>query len=224
MKIFIVEDEEKLAKSLQKGLEKEGYVVDYVVDGERGESKITMNREEYDLVILDLMLPSKGGFEICKSVREKGVTVPILILTARGGIEDKVTALDSGADDYLTKPFSFEELLARVRALLRRPEHALPPRLEIKHIVMDRATRTVFVDGKEIPLTLREFALLEYLMRNPNQVLDREKILSHVWDSSGDYFSNVVDVYIKNLRAKIETKNHAPILETIRGIGYRIKG
>lgn len=223
MRILIVEDEEKLALSLKKGLEKEGFAVDYIMDGEAGERRIVISHKDYDLIILDLMLPGKDGFQICKSVREQQITTPILVLTARDATDDKVAALDAGADDYLVKPFSFEELMARVRALLRRPEQALPNELVVKDLKLDTTTRKVTRKGKEINLTLKEFNLLEYLMRHADQVLTREQILDHLWDFAFDSFSNVVDVHIKNLRKKIDGNHHEKLLETIRGVGYRIK-
>ena len=224
MRILIVEDEEKLAQSLKKGLEKEGYAVDYVVEGEAGQRRIEMNNKEYDLVILDLMLPKKDGFEILKNVRNEGITIPILVLTARDATDDKVTALNDGADDYIVKPFSFEELLARVKALLRRPEPMIPNEIKIKDLILNIASRKAFRRGKEINLTLKEFGLLEYLMRHPNQVLTREQILDHLWDFAFDSFSNVVDVHVKNLRKKIDSEHNEKLLETIRGVGYKIKG
>ncbi len=223
MRILIVEDEEKLAISLKKGLEKEGYAVDYVLDGESGQRRIETSHKDYDLVVLDLMLPKKNGFEVCKEVRDLGIVIPIIILTARDAIEDKVLALNSGADDYLVKPFAFEELIARIRALMRRPEQTLPAELKVRDLSLDTVTRKVYRKNQEISLTLKEFGLLEYLMRHPNQVLTREQILDHLWDFAFDSFSNVVDVHIKNLRKKIDGENNEKILETIRGVGYRIK-
>lgn len=223
MRILIVEDEEKLALSLKKGLEKEGFAVDYIMDGEAGERRIIISHKDYDLIILDLMLPGKDGFQICKSAREQKITTPILVLTARDATDDKVAALDAGADDYLVKPFSFEELMARVRALLRRPEQTLPNELVAKDLKLDTVTRQVTRKGKELNLTLKEFNLLEYLMRHADQVLTREQILDHLWDFAFDSFSNVVDVHIKNLRKKIDGAHHEKLLETIRGVGYRIK-
>ncbi|KKT28626.1 MAG: Two component transcriptional regulator, winged helix family [Candidatus Yanofskybacteria bacterium GW2011_GWA1_44_21] len=224
MRILIVEDEEKLAETLKRGLEKEGYAVDYLMDGEAGQRRIETNYKDYDLIILDLMLPKRNGFEVCKNVRQADIVTPILILTARDAVEDKVYALDEGADDYLVKPFSFQELLARIRALLRRPEQVLPVELNIKDLNLNSSTRRVTRLNREIPLTLKEFGLLEYLMRHPNQVLTREQILDHLWDFAFDSFSNVVDVHIKNLRKKVDGEYNEKLLETIRGVGYRIKG
>ncbi len=222
MRILVVEDEEKLAKILKKGLEQEGYAVDCFFDGKSGQLQIEINHEDYDLVILDVMLPEINGFEICKNIRDQGIVLPILMLTAKDGTEDKIMGLDSGADDYLIKPFAFEELLARMRALLRRPSNLLPAALEIKDLVLNPVTRKVYRGGKEIPLTAKEFGLLEYFTRNAGQVLTREQILSHLWDFEYDSFSNIVDVHVKNLRKKIDNEKES-LLETIRGVGYRLK-
>ncbi|MGC8717062.1 MAG: two-component system response regulator RppA [bacterium] len=223
MRILVVEDEEKLALAIKKGLERENYTVDCVFDGEDAQYRIETGYEDYDLVILDLMLPKKDGIAICKEIREANITIPILMLTARDKTEDKILGLDSGADDYLVKPFSFEELLARIRALLRRPRSLIPEVLKVKDLTLDATSRKVFRGEKEIPLTSKEFAILEYLMRNMNQIITREQILSHVWEYDFDSFSNVVDVHIKNLRKKIGIDGDR-ILETVRGMGYRIKG
>lgn len=226
MKILIVEDEEKLANAIKKGLEKVGYTADCVYDGETAERRILLHHDDYDLVILDLLLPKKNGFEICRHIREANVLTPILVLTARDITQDKILLLNGGADDYLTKPFSFDELVARIRALLRRPREALPSIIQIGDITLNPVERKVFRNNQEIPLTLKEFELLEYLMRHPNQALNREDILSHLWSFDYDAFSNVVDVHIKNLRKKLafNTYGHGPQkLETIRGTGYRLK-
>lgn len=223
MRILIIEDEEKLAQSLKKGLEKEGYAVDYVLDGEAGQRRIEVSHKDYDVFIVDLMLPKKDGFEICRNVRAQQIITPILVLTARDATEDKVMALDAGADDYLVKPFSLQELTARIRALMRRPEQTLPTELMVQDLRLNTSTRKVHRKDKEIPLTLKEFGLLEYLMRHPNQVMTREQILDHLWDFAFDSFSNVVDVHMKNLRKKIDGDNNDKLLETIRGVGYRIK-
>lgn len=223
MKILIIEDNEKLAQMLKKGFESKGYAADYVTDGEAGQSRIELCFDDYDIVILDLMMPKRNGFEVCEYVREKNIAIPILILTARDSTDDKILALDCGADDYLLKPFSFKELLARIRAILRRPKNSLPVELKINKITLNPTTRKVLSDGKEVKLTLKEFSLLEYLMRHPNQVLNREQILDNLWDFGFDSFSNVVDVHMKNLRKKLESEANGEFLETIRGVGYRIK-
>jgi two-component system copper resistance phosphate regulon response regulator CusR len=224
MRILIVEDQEKLAKSIQKGLEQEGYAADYVLDGEAGERRIEVGHKDYDLIIMDLMLPKKDGFEVCKTIRGHGIMTPIIVLTARGAIDDKIMALNGGADDYLVKPFLFKELLARINAILRRPEGYLPTELRIKSLALNTATREVLKNGVNIQLTLKEFSVLEYLMRNTNRVVNREELVDHVWDFNYDGFSNVVDVHIKNLRNKIDNDGEEKLLETVRGVGYRIKG
>lgn len=224
MRILIVEDQEKLAKSIQKGLEQEGYAADYVLDGETAERRIEIAHKDYDLIILDLMLPKKDGFEVCNSIRQHGIMTPIIVLTARGAIDDKIIALNGGADDYLVKPFLFKELLARINAILRRPESYVPTELKVKDLVLNTATREVWKAGKKVQLTLKEFSVLEYLMRNMNRVVNREELVDHVWDFNYDGFSNVVDVHIKNLRNKIDNDSEEKLLETVRGVGYRIKG
>lgn len=224
MRILVIEDEKKLAQALKKGLEKDGHAIDYVLDGESGLKRIELYEKEYDLIILDLMLPEKSGEEICREVRKQDISTPILILSAKGMVEDKIELLDMGADDYLVKPFSFEELRARVHALLRRPEESIPAELKVKNLVLDLARRKVLLNGREVHLTLKEFVLLEYLMRSKGRVLTREQIHDHLWDFADDSFSNVVDVHIKNLRKKIDDDSQNPkILETVRGVGYRIK-
>lgn len=224
MKVLIVEDEEKLAEIIKMGLKEKGFAADIVGTGLRGESRIVTCRKDYDIIILDLMLPEKNGFEVCKSVREQGVTTPIIILTARDSIEDKVLALNSGADDYLVKPFAFSELLARLQALLRRPREALPQILTVKDITLNPSTREVVKGGKSIDLSLKEFELLQYLMRHPGQVMGREDIFVHLWDFADSSLSNVIDVHIKNLRKKLnEGHGGDSIIETVRGVGYTIK-
>jgi len=223
MKILLVEDEKKLADALKRGLELQGYTVDTVSDGAKALMRISLHRNDYDVVILDLMLPSMDGHEICKQMRAKDITVPILVLTARAETETKVQLLMSGADDYLVKPFSFAELNARIHALLRRPNEALPQVLSIADIVLDPNTRRVTYRGQDVPLTLKEYGLLEYFMRHPNQVVNREDLLTHLWDFNYVGFSNVVDVHVKNLRRKIGEDGDR-VLETVRGIGYRLCG
>ncbi len=221
MKILLVEDEQKLATALVRGLGLEGYTVDHIADGKKALTRISLHRSDYDLVILDLMLPSLDGYEICKQMREMNITVPILILTARNETDTKVQLLQSGADDYLVKPFSFAELTARCRALLRRPNEKLPETLKIADIELNPGERRVKRSGRDVPLTLKEFGLLEYFMRHPNQVVNREDLLNHLWDFNYVGFSNVVDVHVKNLRRKLDA-NGESILETVRGIGYRL--
>lgn len=221
MKILIVEDQENLAKLIKNGLEKEGFVADYVLDGEVAQKRIEMHYNDYDLVLLDVMLPQKTGTDVCKAVRAQKITTPIIMLTARDQNDDIINGLNVGADDYLVKPFEFGILLARIYALLRRPKIALPLVLTIKDIVLNSTTKQVFRKEREIKLTLKEFALLEYFMRHPNQVLNREQILSSLWDFSFDSFSNVVDVHITNLRKKIGD-DRGEILKTVYGVGYKL--
>jgi DNA-binding response OmpR family regulator len=223
MKILIVEDEEKLAEAIKAGLKECGFTSDIIGTGMRAESRILVCKDDYDLIILDLMLPEKNGFEVCKSVRESGVTTPILILTARTAIEDKVLALNSGADDYLVKPFAFSELIARIQALLRRPHEVLPQILSIKDITLNPQTREVKRGDKVIALSLKEFELLQLLMRQPNQVMGREDIFVHLWDFADTSSSNVIDAHVKNLRKKLNEGYAGDILETVRGVGYTIK-
>jgi DNA-binding response OmpR family regulator len=224
MKILLVEDEKKLADALARGLGHKGYTVDTVYDGEKALNRISLNRTDYDLVILDLMLPSKDGLEICKTAREWGVTMPILVLTARNETDRKVELLLAGADDYLVKPFSFDELSARVHALLRRPTETVPAVLQVREIELNPVERSVRIHGKDVPLTLKEFGLLEYFMRRPNQVVNREDLLTNLWDFNYASFSNVVDVHVKNLRRKLAGRSGENVLETVRGIGYRLRG
>lgn len=222
MRILIVEDEKVLAETLKAGLERAGYTVDYVMDGELAERRITLYSKEYDLVILDWMLPSRDGLQICENIRKLKIKVPVLMLSARFDIKDKITALNAGADDYLAKPFSFDELEARIRALLRRPVPMVENILEVNGMKLDTLKHSVSVGKKDVRLTAKEFALLEYLMRNAGIVVSRDQILDHLWGFDFDSFTNVVDVHMKNLRTKLENKGYS-IIETIRGVGYRIK-
>ncbi|MFZ2152524.1 MAG: response regulator transcription factor [Microgenomates group bacterium] len=223
MQILIIEDEVKLAQSIKRGLEQSGYSVQMVHDGQEGLEEIEINHTEYDLVILDLNLPNLTGIEICQSVRSQDIKIPIIMLTARDTVEDKVAGLNSGADDYLVKPFSFIELLARVRSLLRRPAAILFTKLSAGQIILDPTNQRVWRTNDEIKLTSREFSLLEYLVRNKGRIVPREEILSHVWDQSFDPASNVIDVHITNLKKKISgNTDNDQIIKTIRGSGYRI--
>ena len=225
MRILIVEDEEKLAEATKKGLELKGFTVDWIAEGEKARTRMMLYRDEYDLVLLDLMLPGVDGATICKDVREEGVTTPIIVLTARDETDMKVDLLNLGADDYLAKPFSFDELVARINAVLRRPETALPAVLTVRDITLDPAKHTVTKGGKEISLTLKEFSLLEFFMRHPNEAVKRETVLDHVWSFDFPAFSNVLDVHMKNLRKKLDDYGESdPLFETIRGIGYRLNG
>lgn len=223
MRILIVEDERRLAEALKRGLGREGYAVDTLFTGEDAELELEADHEEYDLVILDVMLPGIDGVQVCRDLRAKRISIPILMLTARDSTRDKVLGMDSGADDYLVKPFAFEELLARIRMLLRRPPVLLPAQLAVGDLVLDPTQRRVTRGHKEIALTAKEFALLELLMRNAGQVLSREQIMAHVWEAGFDSFSNVVDVHVKNLRKKIDHGRGDSLLQTVRGLGYRLK-
>lgn len=220
MRILIIEDERKLADYLKKGLENHSYSVDCVYDGEAGEKRAAMG--EYDAIVLDLMLPVKDGIEVTKDLRARGVNVPILMLTARGELEDKILGLDSGADDYLVKPFEFQELLARIRALLRRPIAKVGEELKAQDLTVYPNKYLIEQNGKKLDLTLKEYAVLEYLVRHKGEVLNREQIFDHCWDWTVDSFSNVVDVYIKKLRDKLNDKNEKYI-KTVRGVGYQFQ-
>ncbi|MEI9956778.1 MAG: response regulator transcription factor [Ferruginibacter sp.] len=227
MHLLIVEDEEKLAKALKKGLTLKGFAVDWMSDSEKARNRILLYKNEYDLILLDLMLPGIDGATITESVRQANVTTPIIILTARNETEHKIDLLNKGADDYIVKPFSFEELLARINSVLRRPASAKSVLMQVGPIEMDTAARVVRKDGKEVPLTLKEFSLLECFMREPGVVLTREKLFDHVWDFNALSWSNVLDVHMKNLRKKLEhdtTTSAEPIFETVRGVGYRLAG
>lgn len=222
MRILVVEDEKKVASFIKKGLEEQSYVVDTAFDGLEGER--LASQKPYDAVILDVLLPKQDGIMTCQKIRFKGINSPVLMLTALGDTDDKVRGLDSGADDYLTKPFHFEELLARVRALLRRKSQDKSALLQAGKLVLDPVTRKVQRDGRQIRLTSREFALLEYFMRNKGQILSRSSLAQHVWNVSFDMESNVIDVYVKLLRQKIDKGFEKPMLQTIVGAGYVLKG
>lgn len=222
MKILLIEDDQALNKSLSTSLEHEGYAVTSFLDGTEACRHLLMNAMDYDFVVVDWMLPGKSGVEICKEARAHHVLLPILMLTGKDTTGDKVNALDAGADDYLTKPFSLDELLARLRALSRRPREALTPELTWGDITLNTATRRVYFEGREVPLTLKEFNILEYFLRHPNKVLTRDEVLDHVWDYNFSSFSNIMDVHINNLRKKLRSGSDSCI-ETIRGVGYRLR-
>jgi heavy metal response regulator len=221
MRILVVEDERRIAAFIKRGLEEEHYAVDVAYDGEEALDWAAM--VDYDLIVLDVLLPKKDGIEVCRELRAQGNKVPILMLTARDAIEDRVQGLDSGADDYLVKPFAFQELLARIRALLRRSGEIKTPRLQVGDLVLDTLTHRATRGGQVIELTAREYALLEFLMRHPGQVLSRTQILEHVWNYDFFTTSNVVDVYIRYLRRKIDKSFEAKLLQTVRGVGYKIE-
>lgn len=222
MRILIVEDEHKIAQALKRGLEQESYAVDVVYDAEAGEMEATSG--EHDLIILDRLLPGgKEGLDICRAVRSAKLHTPIIMLTAKDQIRDRVTGLNAGADDYLIKPFAFEELLARVKALLRRPHEALGTVLELDDLELDTTSKLVRRSGTVIDLTSREYALLEYLLRNSRRVLSKDAIIAHVWDYDADILPNTVEVYMGYLRKKIDDPfKGEPLLNTVRGFGYRL--
>jgi len=222
--ILVVEDEVKLTKLIKRVLEEERYQVDIANDGDRGLEMALVG--SYDLIVLDLMLPGISGLEICRSLRQEQSVVPVLMLTARDAVNDRVAGLDAGADDYLVKPFAFEELLARVRALLRRriqPENLASQTLKYEDLELDLVRHEVMRAGQRVELTAKEFALLEYLMRNAGQVLTRDQIINHVWEYDFDASSNVVDIYIHYLRSKIDEKASRKLIRTVRGVGYSLR-
>ena len=222
MRILLVEDDKRIVSFVKRGLEAEGFVVDVAGDGQQG---LDMARENFHLIILDLLLPVRNGTEVCQMMRNEQIHTPILMLTARDTLKDKIQGLEAGADDYLTKPFAFEELLARSRALLRRgPYQEIPPKLEVGDLVLDRETREVRRGEKVISLTSKEYALLEYMMSRPNKPLSRTSILDQVWGLSYDPLTNVVDVYIGYLRKKMDTGFEKRLIETVRDLGYKISG
>jgi len=221
MKILLIEDERKIASFIERGLKEEHFIVDVTYDGENGSYMAQVN--DYDLVILDIMLPGKDGVRVCTELRKKKIDTPILMLTARDSIQDKIFGLDAGADDYVTKPFAFEELLARVRALLRRKSSRNTMNLKVADLELDQRTHRVTRAGKEIELTNKEYNLLEYLMLNANHVVTRTMLYEHVWDVHFDTFTNVVDVYINYLRNKIDKNFAKQLIHTVRGTGYIIR-
>jgi two-component system, OmpR family, copper resistance phosphate regulon response regulator CusR len=221
MRLLIVEDEKKVASFIKQGLEEEGYAVDVAMDGEEG---LAMALDGvHDLFILDIGLPKMNGLQVLGELRKRKVATPVLLLTVRATIEDKVLGLDAGADDYLTKPFAFQELLARVRALLRRRPEGSPAFLQFSDLALDPARRTVSRGGEKIELTAKEFAILEYFLRNPERVLTRTRIIEHVWDYDFDTGTNLVDVYVNYLRKKVDAERKTKLIHTVRGVGYVLK-
>ena len=221
MRILVVEDDKKVAGFIKKGLEEETYAIDVACDGEDG---LHLGSEgQYDLIILDIMLPKIDGLEILSQLRDQGRDTPILLLTAKDAVDDRVAGLNKGADDYLTKPFAFSELLARVRVLLRRGKAEVKTTLQISDLTLDLVSHNVNRGGDEIELTGKEYSLLEYFMRNQEKVLTRTMIAEHVWDYNFDTFTNVIDVYINHLRKKIDKGRESKLLHTLRGVGYIMK-
>jgi len=221
MRILVIEDEKKIASFIKRGLKEKSYSVDVAFDGDKGLFLAEIN--PYDLIVLDIMLPGKDGLFICRQLRSKNIDVPILMLTARDEVEDKVSGLDSGADDYLTKPFAFGEFLARVRALIRRKDKAKATKLKVADLELDQLSHKVRRAGKEIELTSTEYAFLEYMMLNANQVVTRTMISEHVWNEDFDSFSNVINVYVNYLRNKIDAGFDKKLIHSIRGTGYILK-
>ncbi|MGE0268751.1 MAG: response regulator transcription factor [Candidatus Omnitrophota bacterium] len=221
MRILLVEDEKKIASFIERGLKEHHYTVDVAYDGEEGLYLAEIN--PYDLILLDIMLPKKDGVAICRELREQKINSPILMLTARDAVKDKVSGLNAGADDYLTKPFSFSELLARVRALLRRERQEKVDSIKIGDLELNMLNHQVMRGNKEIPLTSKEYGLLEYLMLNANQVVTRTMISEHVWKESFNSFTNVIDVHIRYLRNKVDTNAGKKLIHTVRGTGYILK-
>jgi DNA-binding response OmpR family regulator len=221
MRILLVEDEHKIAQAIKEGLEQESYAVDVTYDGEAGLN--TALNDEYDAIILDVMLPKQSGLTVCREIRATGNHTPILMLTARDQNRDIVQGLDNGADDYLPKPFSFEVLLARLRALLRRPAESLSETLQVADLTLNTVTKEVHRSGQSIQLSAKEYALLEYLLRNEYKVLSKNNIMTHVWDFDADILPNTVEVFIAYLRAKIDKPFQGPsLIQTVRGFGYKL--
>lgn len=221
MRILLVEDDRRLCGVIKRGLLEESYAVDVAYDGEDGE--YLAETTPYDLIVLDIMLPKKDGIEICQGLRLKKVNTPILMLTAKDAVEDRVRGLDAGADDYLVKPFAFNELLARIRALLRREGVTKSPRLQVGDLALDTLTREVWRGQRAVELTSKEYVILEYFMRHPNMVITRTMLEEHAWDYEFDSLSNLIDVYIRRLRRKIDEGEKDSLIQTVRGAGYRLK-
>lgn len=221
MRILVVDDDRHLCSIIKRGLVEESYSVDTAFDGEEGEYMATSN--PYDLIILDIMMPKKDGIEVCRSLRLRNVNSPVMMLTAKDTVEDRVKGLDTGADDYLVKPFAFSELLARVRALLRRDGTTRSPEIKVGDLILNTRTRELSRGGRAIDLTTKEYTVLEYLMHHPNVVITRTMIEEHAWDYDFDSISNLVDVYIRRLRRKIDDSDDDSIIQTVRGAGYRLR-
>ena len=220
MRLLLIEDDRKAARLLAKGLQEEGFVVDVAPTGEDGEEKAAVN--EYDLIVLDWVLPGKDGLAVCRALRAGATSTPILMLTVRDSVADRVSGLSTGADDYLTKPFAFAELLARIRALLRRSRVAQPAVLRVADLTLDPATRRVTRGDGPVMLTPREYAILEALMRNAGEVVSRTRLAERVWDDASEVLDNLLDVHVSHLRNKIDHGASVPLIHTIRGVGYRL--
>lgn len=220
MRILIIEDEQRLSNTIKKGLVEEGFAVDQAYDGEEGQ--YLAESEDYDLIILDVMLPKVDGITLCRELREKNIKTPVLMLTAKTTVEDKVAGLDSGADDYMTKPFSFVELRSRIQALLRRSKQEASPTLSVADLVLDPLKHKVERGGKTILLTPKEFAVLEFLLRHKDEIVTRTMITEHVWDYNFDSMSNIVDVYVTAIRRKVDKGAKIKLIHTLHGVGYRI--
>jgi len=218
MRILVVEDEPRMASVIARGLREQSYAVDVAQDGDDGLYQCSIN--DYDLIVLDVLLPQRDGFEVCRELRARGTATPVLMLTARAAVDDRITGFEAGADDYLTKPFSFRELLARIHALLRRDSHLLPDEIEIGDLIINSSSHRVTRAGSSIQLTAKEYALLEYLARRAGQLVSRADIAAHVWDNDFDPFSNTIEVYMNRLRKKIDDGHLTKLLHTRRGEGY----
>ena len=221
MRVLVVEDERRLAGIIKRGLIEEGYAVDIAFDGE--DAQFMAETTSYDVITLDIMLPKKDGISVCKDLRAKKINTPILMLTARDSVEDRVKGLDSGADDYLIKPFAFSELLARVRALLRRESLSKNPKIQVGDLLLDTLSREVWRGDRKIDLTTKEYSILEYFMSHPNMVITRTMLEENGWDYEYDNISNIIDVYIRRLRRKIDGDTDDSLIQTVRGAGYRLK-
>jgi DNA-binding response OmpR family regulator len=218
MRVLLVEDDARIARFVAKGLREQSYAVDVATNGDDALYQAEIN--SYDLFIMDVMIPGMDGFTVCRKIREAGIRTPLLMLTARDAVDDRITGLDHGADDYLTKPFEFGELLARLRALLRRSNELRPPLITVEDLVLDTRAQRASRAGRSIPVTAKEYALLEFLARNMGRVIGRAEIAEHVWDESFDPFSNLIEVYVNRLRKKIDLPGTEPLLHTRRGAGY----
>jgi len=220
MKILVIEDERRIAEAVKEGLEQDGYAVDIAYDGEEGYA--SASADVYDVIVSDVMMPSLDGYELCRKLRDDGNNTPILLLTAKDQDADIIKGLDVGADDYLAKPFSFNVLLARIRALLRRPQQTIGEVLQVGDLEMDPANKSVRRAGKSINLSVKEFSILEYFLRNPDRILSKNNIISHVWNFDADVLPNNVEVFMTMLRAKIDKPFGSPLIHTVRGFGYKL--